>query len=124
MYVHQPTSRNRSRKGVKLEILEQEAATIRRMFELYGKGQSLKRIAYLLNAEGVKSPQPQKGRVSQSWCVSSVRHILRNRRYSGQIIWNTKRKVRVPGTGRRILSASPGVGMGCDVGAAFANRFR
>jgi DNA invertase Pin-like site-specific DNA recombinase len=46
----------RDADGVKLEIVEQEAATIRRMFELYGKGQSLKRIAHLLNAEGVKSP--------------------------------------------------------------------
>jgi DNA invertase Pin-like site-specific DNA recombinase len=93
--------------GVKLEIVEQQAATIRRMFELYSTGYSLKRIAYLLNAEGVKSPQPQKGRVSQSWCVSSVRHILKNRRYKGQIIWNTKRKVRVPATGRRIYRRRP-----------------
>jgi hypothetical protein len=92
---------------VKLEIVEHEAVTIRRMFELYSKGQSLKRVAYLLNAEGVKSPQPQKGRVSQSWCVSSVRHILKNRRYKGQIIWNTKRKLRVPGTGRRIYRRRP-----------------
>jgi site-specific DNA recombinase len=93
--------------GVKLEIVETEAATIRRMFELYSKGQSLKRIASQLNNEGVKSPQPQKGRVSQSWCVSSVRHILKNRRYAGEIIWNTKRKVRVPGTGRRVWRRRP-----------------
>jgi site-specific DNA recombinase len=93
--------------GVMLEIVEDQAATIRRMFELYSKGHSLKRIAYLLNSEGVKSPQPQKGRVSQSWCLSSVRHILKNRRYRGQIIWNTKRKIRVPGTGRRIYRRRP-----------------
>lgn len=93
--------------GVKLEITESEAATIRRMFEMYSKGQSLKRVAHALNAEGVKSPQPQKGRVSRSWCVSSVRHVLKNRRYTGQIIWNTKRKVRVPGTGRRIYRRRP-----------------
>jgi site-specific DNA recombinase len=93
--------------GVKLEIVESEAATIRRMFEMYGQGQSLKRIAYALNAEGVKSPQPQKGRLSQSWCVSSIQHVVRNRRYLGQIIWNTKRKVRVPGTGRRIYRRRP-----------------
>jgi site-specific DNA recombinase len=36
-----------------------------------------------------------------------VRHILKNRRYAGQIIWNTKRKVRVPGTGRRIYRRRP-----------------
>jgi site-specific DNA recombinase len=97
----------RDADGVKLEIVESEAATIRRMVELYGKGQSLKRIAFLLNSEGVKSPQPQKGRVSQSWCVSSVRHILKNRRYTGQIVWNTKRKVRVPGTGKRVYRRRP-----------------
>ena len=93
--------------GVKLEVVESEASTVRRIFELYSGGYSLKRIAHLLNAEGVKSPQPQKGRVSQSWCVSSVRHILRNRRYAGQVLWNTKRKVRVPGTGKRIYRRRP-----------------
>jgi site-specific DNA recombinase len=93
--------------GVKLDVIESEACTIRRIFELYSSGYSLKRIAHLLNAEGVKSPQPQKGRVSRSWCMSSVRHILRNRRYTGQIIWNTKRKIRVPGTGRRIYRRRP-----------------
>lgn len=45
--------------------------------------------------------------MSQSWCVSSVRHILKNRRYAGQIIWNTKRKVRAPGTGRRVYRRRP-----------------
>jgi hypothetical protein len=97
----------RDANGVKLEMVEHQASTIRRMFELYSTGYSLKRIAYLLNAEGVKSPQPQKGRLSQSWCVSSVRHILKNRRYKGQVIWNTKRKVRVPTTGRRIYRRRP-----------------
>ena len=97
----------READGVKLQIVEHEASTIRRMFELCTKGYSLKRIACLLNAEGVKSPQPQKGRVNQSWCVSSVRHILKNRRYRGEIIWNTKHKVRVPGTGRRIYRRRP-----------------
>lgn len=97
----------RDESGVRLEIAENEAAVIRRMFELYAKGQSLKRIAHSLNANGVKSPQPQKGRVSQSWCVSSVRHILRNRRYCGQVIWNTKRKIRVPETGKRIYRKRP-----------------
>ena len=93
--------------GVKLEIAESEASTVRRIFELYSGGYSLKRIAHLLNAEGVRSPQPQKGRVSRSWCVSSVRHVLRNRRYVGKIIWNTKRKVRVPGTGKRVYRHRP-----------------
>ncbi len=97
--------------GVKLEIVSDEADTIRRMFELYSKGQSLKRIAYQLNSESVKSPPPQKGRVSHSWCVSSVRHILRNRRYKGEIVWNTKRNREQAGacigTGRNRNGLSP-----------------
>jgi site-specific DNA recombinase len=101
----------RSVKGpeetVRLEIEPSEAATVRRIFELYSAGQSLKRIAWQLNSEGVPSPQPQKGRVSRSWCTSSVRTILKNERYIGKMIWNKKRKVRVPGTGRRVYRPRP-----------------
>jgi site-specific DNA recombinase len=42
----------RDSDGVKLEIVETEAATIRRMFEMYSKGHSLKRIAYALRGRG------------------------------------------------------------------------
>jgi site-specific DNA recombinase len=94
-------------QSVRLEVQPQEAAIVRRIFEMYSRGQSLKRIASQLNAEGVVSPQPQKGRVSRSWCTSSIRHVLRNRRYRGQTVWNTKRKLRVPGTGRRIYRHRP-----------------
>jgi hypothetical protein len=47
------------------------------------------------------------GRLSLSWCVSSVRHILFNRRYAGKIVWNTRRKLRVPGTGKRVFRPRP-----------------
>jgi site-specific DNA recombinase len=67
----------------------------------------MKRIAHTLNSEGVPAPQPQKGRFSQSWCVSSVRHILLNGRYTGNTAWNTRRKVRVPGTGKRVFRPRP-----------------
>jgi site-specific DNA recombinase len=94
-------------QSVRLEIDAAEAAIVRRLFEMYASGLSLKRIAWQLNSEGVQSPQPQKGRLSRSWCVSSVRHILRNRRYSGKIVWNTRRKLRVPGTGKRVFRSRP-----------------
>ncbi len=80
--------------GVRLAIEEEQAIIVRRIFELYANGHSLKRIAKLLNADGVKSPQPQKGRVSQSWCPSSIRVILRNDRYRGVVIYGKTRKVR------------------------------
>lgn len=92
---------------VRLEREPAEAETVRRIFELYRSGQSLKRIAWKLNADGVKSPQPQKGRLSRSWCTSSVRTILKNERYLGRLVWNKTRKLRVPGTGRRVYRPRP-----------------
>jgi site-specific DNA recombinase len=79
-----------------------QAEIIRRIFELYASGHSFKGIAKLLNSEGVQSPQPQQGRISRSWCPSSIRVILRNDRYRGTVIWAKTRKVRVPATGKRV----------------------
>jgi site-specific DNA recombinase len=88
--------------GVRLVVDQVQASTVRRIFELYASGYSFKRIAKLLNSEGVQSPQPQRGRISRSWCPSSIRVILRNDRYRGVVIWARTKKVRVPETGRRI----------------------
>jgi len=83
-------------------VEEAEAETVRRIFKLYASGNSLKRIAKLLNAEHVTSPRPQTGRISRSWCPSSIRNILSNDRYRGMVFWGKTRKVRVPKTGKRI----------------------
>lgn len=88
--------------GVKLAVDENEAALVRRIFESYASGHSLKRIAMDLNDEGVISPQPQKGRISRSWCPSSIRHILHNERYRGRVVWGRRHKIRSPKTGKRI----------------------
>ncbi len=93
--------------GVRLEVDPNQAATVRKIFERYAGGDSLKRIAIDLNDEGVLSPQPQKGRVSRSWCPSSVRHILHNERYRGIVIWAKTRKLRSPLTGKRIYRRRP-----------------
>jgi site-specific DNA recombinase len=94
--------------SARLTINEAEAEVVRRIFRLCGEaGYSLKRIAHTLNTEGVLSPLPQKGRLSRSWCTSSVRHILLNRKYAGLTVWNTKRKVRAPGTGKRVYRRRP-----------------
>jgi site-specific DNA recombinase len=87
--------------GVRLEVHEEQAAIVRRIFEMYAGGNSLQWIAKQLNAEGVVSPQPQKGRISQSWCPSSIRTILRNERYRGRVIWGKTVKVRSK-SGKRI----------------------
>jgi site-specific DNA recombinase len=88
--------------GVRLAVDPKQAATVRRIFERYAAGDSMKRIAIDLNDEGILSPQPQKGRVSRSWCPSSIRHIIRNERYRGMVIWGKTQKVRSQETGKRI----------------------
>ena len=92
--------------GVHLAIHEDQAAIVRRIFGMYTAGASLKRIAKLLNAEGVKSPQPQQGRISQSWCPTSIRVILQNDRYHGLVIWGKTRKVR-SANGRKVVRDRP-----------------
>jgi site-specific DNA recombinase len=101
----------RSRKdadGTRLEIHEPEAQVVRRIFGMYANGRSLKAIAKELNADRIASPQPQKGRLSQSWCPSSIRTILHNCRYTGKVVWNRKQKVRDPRTGRRVFRVREG----------------
>jgi len=87
--------------GVRLEVRQDQAAIVRRIFEMYAGGNSLQRIAKTLNAEGVVSPQPQKGRISRSWCPSSIRSVLRNERYCGRVVWGKTVKVRSK-TGKRV----------------------
>ncbi len=92
---------------VHAKINNSEAETVVRIFKMYASGLSLDRIAHQLNADGILSPQTQKGRLSRTWCPSSVRVILRNERYLGRFVWNKTQKVRVPGTGRRIKRPRP-----------------
>jgi site-specific DNA recombinase len=93
--------------GVRLEVDPTQAAIVRRIFERYAAGDSMKRIAIDLNDQGILSPQPQKGRVSRSWCPSSVQHILHNERYRGVVIWGKTQKVRSQETGKRIYRRKP-----------------
>ena len=91
----------------RLEVVDSEAKIINRIYSMHAAGFSLKRIAHQLNEDRVQSPQPQKGRLSRSWCTSSIQTILHNERYRGKLFWNKTRKVRNPITGRRIQRARP-----------------
>jgi site-specific DNA recombinase len=101
----------RSRKdadGTRLEVYAPEATIVRRVFHLYADGKSLKAVAKTLNADRVQSPQPQQGRISRSWCPSTIRAILRNKRYLGRVVWSRKHKVRDPKSGRRVFRSREG----------------
>jgi DNA invertase Pin-like site-specific DNA recombinase len=86
------------------EIEPREAVIVRRIFEAYANGRSLKAIAHRLNTEGVSSPTGRAG-----WGASTLRLVLRNERYRGVLVWNRDQFVKDPDTGRRrALPRPPG----------------
>ena len=93
--------------GVRLEIEVREAATVKRIFECYAAGDSLKTIAKRLNVERVPSPSPYRGQTHPSWAPGALSVMLRNERYKGTVVWNRTRKIRDPRTGRRIQRLRP-----------------
>ncbi|MGH9715633.1 MAG: recombinase family protein [Candidatus Acidiferrales bacterium] len=92
--------------GVRLEIDEEQAKVVRRIFQLYASGLSIKGVTKKLNGERKLSPQPRAGR-QRSWAPSSVRVILRNQRYQGIVTWARTRKVRNPESGKRVRRLKP-----------------
>ncbi len=93
--------------GVRLEIDESQAATVRRIFTDYAAGDSIKTIAKRFNAEGVISPAPYRGQRHPSWAPSAISVMLHNERYRGIVVWNRTRKLRDPRTGRRVQRLRP-----------------
>ena len=87
------------RSHVEREIVPEEAAVIRRIFELYDYGLGLKAIAKRLNAEGAPSPKPftRKDGLAPigQWVPSTIRAALARELYHGVAVWNkTKKKTK------------------------------
>jgi site-specific DNA recombinase len=93
--------------GVRLEIKDDEAAIVRRIFDSYAAGMGLARIAKMLNSEGVPAPQTPRTRELRAWCISSLHEMLRNERYRGVYVWNRTEKKRSPKTGRKVSRPRP-----------------
>jgi site-specific DNA recombinase len=93
--------------GAKLTIYEPEAVIVRRIFEMTADGCSLKTIAKTLNAERIRSPQPGTKKKYDSWAPSGIREMIRRELYTGKIVWNKSRKVKVPGTNKRVRRPRP-----------------
>jgi site-specific DNA recombinase len=93
--------------GKQLVINENEAAIVRRIFEMSAEGQSLKTIARTLNSEHIPPPRPRAGKRYATWCPTCIRAMLRRDLYNGKVIWNSSRFVKVPGTNKRVRRARP-----------------
>ncbi|QGM99542.1 recombinase family protein [Methylocystis parvus] len=95
-------------KPGELEIVEPEAAIVRRIFHDYVGGKTPREIAHALNKEGVRPPR------GVNWTPSTIngnkkRHhgIILNELYAGVVVWNRVRMIKDPDTGRRVSRSNP-----------------
>lgn len=99
-YCSEPTyNEQRQIAGYKRVINGQEAAIVRRIFELYDAGYSPKTIVHMLNKEGVTPPRPSRGRRLMGWTWTTINGspkkgigILNNPLYVGRVAWNRSQK--------------------------------
>jgi site-specific DNA recombinase len=91
-----------------LEIVEEEAHVVRRIFAAYAVGRPRREIAGELNREGVAPPRGAR------WNASTINGnaqrragIIFNELYAGRIVWNKVRMVKNPDTGKRISRSNP-----------------
>jgi site-specific DNA recombinase len=85
------------------QVNENEAAVLRRIFEMCADGKSYSVIAKALNAEHVPPPRKRKGRGGEpSWCPTAIREMLRRELYIGRIVWNRREFRKRPGTNKRV----------------------
>lgn len=63
------------------EIVEEEAAIIRKIYDLFLSGKTINEIAAILTSMGVLTPSGKK-----KWSVSTVRSILSNEKYKGEAL--------------------------------------
>ncbi|MBX6386215.1 MAG: recombinase family protein [Microbispora sp.] len=84
-----------------------QAAVVRRIFEQYAAGVSPRKIALALNAESI--PGPRGG----GWTPSAINGdrrkgtgVLNNELYVGRQIWNRRRWLKDPSTGKRLARAN------------------
>jgi|GEM_PF-1114837 len=83
-------------------IDEDEAPTVRQIFEWYVKdGYGMKTITHMLN-EGVKNGTVSKPRKKDKWQITSVQRIIRNPTYAGYFVHNRYTKVKQNGRKKQI----------------------
>ena len=103
-YGYRPVS---GRPG-ELEIIEEEAEIVRRIFAAYAAGRPPREIAGELNSEGV--PPPRGARWNASTINGNAQRgngLIFNELYAGRIVWNKVRMVKNPDTGKRISRPNP-----------------
>jgi DNA invertase Pin-like site-specific DNA recombinase len=82
--------------GVKRVIDADQAAIIRRIFQLCAEGYGSQRIAQLFNREGLLNPTGQERRgakkAGSAWASSNIREVLRRDLYRGVVAYGKTRR--------------------------------
>ncbi len=86
-------------------IAADQAETVKRIFGLYAEGMSYKAIAALLNDEGLPSPYDgTRWRAKRrGWSPGTIRAMLLNRTYIGELVWNRRQYSRRGGKTRTAI---------------------
>ncbi len=84
-------------------IDEAQAATVRRVFQLFADGQALKKIAATLNEEGLAAPNDggRGNKIGRGWGHTTIRAMLLNERYIGRFVWNQHKWLHASGKKNR-----------------------
>lgn len=93
--------------GKQIEIVEDTAKIVLRIFTDFSNGRGLSTIARMLNHEGIPSPRIGTRHRWHGWSVGTVREMLRNERYVGVWRFKAMQWVKVPGTNRRLPRKRP-----------------
>jgi site-specific DNA recombinase len=88
--------------GFRLEMVPEEAESIKQIFQWYADGLGVNAITARLNATGEMAPRGRR-----VWKDNVVRRLLRNERYLGKAIWNTQTLERRPGTRQKVARNNP-----------------
>ena len=89
--------------GYRMMIDSSEATVVRRIFEDFANGKSIKVIVRELNREGVRGRRS----LGRGWSPATVSRILKNEKYVGRWTWNRTETRRDPITGRKRRFAKP-----------------
>lgn len=80
-------------KAKKLEVVPEQAAIVRTIFELYLEGKGLRGLSLTLKQRGIKSP---KG--GAVWAIPTIDGILKNHAYLGQIVHHKRSEAKSIGS--------------------------
>jgi hypothetical protein len=105
--VRQTDARGEPIRGER-EIVEEQAAIVRRIFQAFTGGKSPRMIAAELNREGIPGP------MGSPWSDGAIRGhatrgtgLLNNELYTGTLVWNRQRFIKDPATGKRVSRLNP-----------------